>query len=114
MSLNKKQVQFTRTLARFLCWCFDNDYLVIGAEWYRTPAQARLYAEEGRGIVNSVHTKKLAVDLFRYKNGAISWDVEDYRAIGEKWKSMHPLARWGGDFKNRDAVHFSFVHNGVS
>ena len=113
MTLNEKQVEFSRTLARFLCWCFDNDYLVIVAEVYRTPYQARRYAEIGKGIVNSVHTKKLAADLFRYKNGVVTWDSEDYVAMGDKWKSMHPLARWGGDFQRRDAVHFSFIHNGV-
>lgn len=113
MSLNAKQAEFTRCLGRLLVWCEDNNIHVIGAELYRTPAQARLYASEGRGIVNSVHTKKLAIDLFIYKDGTVSWEMDDYAAIGAYWKSLNEVARWGGDFKNRDAVHFSFLHQGV-
>jgi hypothetical protein len=26
---------------------------------------------------------------------------------------MDPDARWGGDFRNRDCVHFSFEHGGT-
>jgi hypothetical protein len=86
---------------------------VILAEAFRTKEQAEIYAASGRGILNSVHRKKLAVDLFRYKDGTISWDVEDYTQLGQYWKTLHPDARWGGDFLGRrDAVHFSFEHNG--
>ncbi len=113
MSLNKKQVRFTATLGRFLVWCADNGFEVIGAELYRTPEQAEIYARQGKGIKKSVHRKKLAIDLFRLKDGTITWDTEDYRTMGEKWKTMDPDARWGGDMRRRDAVHFSFIHNGV-
>jgi hypothetical protein len=51
--------------------------------------------------------------MFRLLDGTVTWDIEEYRAAGEKWKTMHPLARWGGDFKRKDAVHFSFEHEGV-
>ncbi len=113
MGLNTKQAEFTYTMAKFLVWCHDNGFVVIGAELYRTPEQAEIYAKAGKGIKNSVHTKKLALDIFRLKDGTITWDKEDYREMGEKWKSMDERARWGGDFKKRDAVHFSFEHNGV-
>lgn len=113
MTLNDKQVEFSRTMAYFQVWCFENGYEFIEAESFRPVWVAEEYARRGLGIKGSVHTKKLARDLFRVKHGKISWDVEDYRDMGEKWKRMHPLARWGGDFKNRDAVHFSFEHQGV-
>jgi hypothetical protein len=114
VSLNQKQVEFMRTLAAFLSWCFARDIEVIGGELFRTPAQAEIYAEQGKGIRNSNHTKKLAIDLFRYKGGTVTWDTDDYQEMGQQWKSMHPMARWGGDFANRDAVHFSFWHQGVA
>jgi len=113
MSLNKKQVEFTKCVGRLLHAAHQQGIDVILAEAYRTPEQARWYAEQGKGIVNSVHTKKLAVDLFVYKDGTVSWDKADYSRLGGIWKALHPLARWGGDFKRRDAVHFSFFHNGV-
>jgi hypothetical protein len=114
MSLNKKQVRFTKTLGKFLVWCADNGFQVIAAELFRTPEQAAIYAKQGKGIKNSVHTKKLAVDLFLLKDGKITWNTEDYRPLGEKWISMDTDARWGGVFKNRDAVHFSFTHGGFA
>lgn len=113
MTLNEKQRLFTETFARWSVWCFDNGYPFILAEAFRPPWVAEEYARRGQGIKNSVHTKKLAVDVFRVVDGAVTWDTEDYRPIGEKWKSMHDLARWGGDFANRDAVHHSFEHGGV-
>lgn len=113
MTLNEKQVEFTATLGKFLVWCAKQGYLVILAEVFRTREQAEIYAKAKKGIKNSVHTKKLAADMFRYLNGTVTWKHEDYAAMGKKWKSMHPLARWGGDFKGRDAVHFSFEHKGV-
>jgi hypothetical protein len=113
VKLAEKQVEFTETMARFLVWCFDNKYQVIAAEWFRPPELAEIYVKQGKGIKNSVHTKKLALDIFLYKNSTVTWNTEDYRPLGEKWKTLHPLARWGGDFKGRDAVHFSFEHNGV-
>jgi hypothetical protein len=101
-----------RALTKLLAWAFDNGIELIGAELYRTKEQAEIYAASGRGILNSVHRLKLAIDLYRYKDGTVSWDAEDYRELGEKWKSLDDRARWGGDFRNRDAVHFSFEHRG--
>ena len=112
MTLNQKQAEFTRTLGHFIVWCFRNDYEVIGAELYRTKEQAEIYVKQGKGILNSVHRLKLAIDLFRVINGVVSWDVEAYEPLGKQWKTMHPDARWGGDFKGRDCVHFSFEHQG--
>ena len=113
MGLNAKQAEFTICLAELIVWAFDNDFPLILAEAYRTPEQAALNAENGTGISNSLHTKKLAADMFRVKGGTITWDNEEYEPVGEKWKSMHVDARWGGDFQSKDSVHFSFEHEGV-
>jgi len=113
MTLNQKQAEFFHTLCRFGVWCESEGIEFIGAELFRSPEQAAINAANGVGIKNSVHRKKLAIDLFRLVNGKISWNKEDYRKAGEKWKTFHPSARWGGDFRRRDAVHFSFEHNGV-
>ena len=114
MSLNEKQALFTRLIAELITWCFANGYPVIGAELYRTKEQAEIYAAQGKGIKNSNHRLKLALDLFRMKNGRVTWEDAEYLPIGEKWESMHPLCRWGGRFKRRDAVHFSLIHRGTA
>lgn len=113
MRLSEKQQVFTATLGKFLVWCSEQGYNIVLAEVFRTREQAEIYAAQGKGIKNSLHCLKLAADMFRFIDGRPTWNAEDYRVLGDKWKSMHPLARWGGDFKGRDAVHFSFEHNGV-
>ena len=113
MSLNAKQVEFTRNVGKLLQYASLSSQPVILAEAYRTPYQAAEYARTGKGIKNSAHCKKLAVDLFRFRDGTVSWHWHDYQSLGRYWCSLDPLNRWGGDFKNRDAVHFSMEHNGV-
>ena len=113
MGLNSLQQEFTEALGELLVWCSKNDYPVILAEAYRTKEQAEIYARTGKGIKNSAHCKKLAVDLFRVVDGKVTWDKEEYRPVGERWKAIHNLSRWGGDFVRRDAVHFSFEYRGV-
>jgi len=112
-TLNAKQAAFTAAVGQLLTAATARGIQVILAEAYRTPAQAALYAKQGKGIKNSNHTKKLAVDLFVMTGGSVSWDNEHYEVLAKIWKNIHPLARWGGDFAGRDSVHFSFEHNGV-
>jgi hypothetical protein len=113
MSLNKKQAEFSVCLAKLILFAEAQNTPVIVAEVFRSPEEAKRLHAAGKGIINSVHTKKLAADLFRLKNGTVSWDFNDYKPLGDYWKTLHPDARWGGDFiKLRDAVHFSFIHNG--
>lgn len=50
--------------------------------------------------VNSNHYLGLAQDFLLYKNGKYLTLSEDYKDLGEFWKTLHPLCRWGGDFKD--------------
>lgn len=114
MTLGEKQEEFTLTMARFLVWVYEcTPYRVRSGEWFRSREEAERLARLGAGIRNSQHCRKLAADIFLSHGGLVTWDYDDYLVLGEKWKTMHPLARWGGDFRNRDAVHFSFEHRGT-
>ena len=64
------------------------------------------------GLRHSVHLFGLAVDLYIIENGQISNDASKYEALASFWLKLNPLARWGGDFKNKDLGHFSFEWNG--
>ena len=113
MSLNAKQARFTYKIARLIVWANENlGVELIGSELFRTKEQAEIYAEAGTGIKNSVHRLKLALDMYAYMNGKIKWEGPVYDALGAKWKSMDPDARWGGDMRRRDVYHFSFYHKG--
>jgi hypothetical protein len=65
---------------------------------------ADLYAKQGKGIKNSLHLKRLAIDLNLFKDGAYLSDTESHRPFGEWWEAQDPLNRWGGRFK--DGNHY--------
>jgi hypothetical protein len=113
MSLNAKQARFLSKIAKLIVWANGQGIQLIGAELFRTPEQAAINAEKGVGIKNSVHRKKLALDMYIYKNNTILWSGPEYEKLGRKWETMAIDARWGGDFRRRDVYHFSFMHNGV-
>lgn len=114
MSLLEKQWLFAELLGEFLVWIKAHGYKVVGGDWHRTPAQAVANASTGAGILHSLHTLSLAQDLSLFMDGVYQRESEPYRPLGEYWKSLHPLCRWGGDFKTRqDGGHFSIEHEGI-
>ena len=115
MTLSEQQRLFMRLMGEFLVWIFQQPGMeVVGGELQRMQAQADANAASGAGISNSLHIKCLALDLMLFLNGVYKTDTESYRPLGEKWKSMHPLCRWGGDFHTRpDGDHFSMEWQGV-
>lgn len=103
-----------RLLGEFLVWIFQQPgFAVAGGQLQRTKAEALANAASGAGIANSLHLLCLAIDLMLFVNGVYKTDTESYRVLGDKWKSLHPLCRWGGDFHKPDGDHFSLEHEGV-
>ena len=113
MTLGEKQELFARLFGELIVWTYKQGYALRIGEVHRPQVTADHYAATGKGIRNSAHTRKLAADIFLVKHGKVTWDPEDYEVLGEHWESLHELCCWGGRFKNRDAVHFSILHNGV-
>lgn len=111
--LHDKQAEFSLMVAALITWAYEQDYEITLGEAYRTPEQAALNATTGSGIANSLHTKRLAIDLMLFRAGVYLTKSEEYKALGEKWKSLSPLNRWGGDFSKPDGNHFSIEHEGV-
>ncbi|MHC9057792.1 M15 family metallopeptidase [Pantoea sp. y20] len=112
MTLSEKQQLFAVMIANLILWASDKGLRVTFGEAYRTPEQARLNAGSGKGIANSLHTQRLAVDLNLFINGVYQEKSEAYLPLGEYWESQG--GSWGGRFKSRpDGNHFSLEHNGV-
>ena len=113
MTLGEKQRLFVWLIAKLIIWCYEQGYELTFAEAYRTPEQAALNAKHGSGITRTLHTLRLAIDLNLFVNHQYQTLSEAYRPLGEKWKSLHELCRWGGDFSTPDGNHFSLEHEGV-
>ena len=111
MTLGEKQELFTYLLAQLIVFAYGKGYKVRMGEVERSQEQAELNAKKGRGIANSLHTKRLAADLHLFKDGKYLTQTEDHRELGEFWESLHSLARWGGRFN--DGNHYSLEHEGV-
>lgn len=113
MGLVDKQDFFTGKLAELIRFAQDNGYQVTLGEAWRPDVTAEYYAKVGKGIANSLHTKRLAIDLNVFREGALL-SAPGYTELGEWWeKQSTPTYKctWGGRFN--DANHFSLEHEGV-
>ncbi|EJZ0211713.1 M15 family metallopeptidase [Escherichia coli] len=111
MKLSEKQQLFAVMIADLIHWAQEHGYRLTFGEAYRTPEQAALNAKTGKGIRNSLHTLRLAVDFNLFINGECQTDTDAYRPLGEYWESIG--GTWGGRFSRADGNHFSLEHNGV-
>ena len=107
MTLRQKQSIFIFLVARLIIFANENGYELTFGETYRTPEQADLNANNGIGIKNSLHTKRLAIDLNLFKNGKYLSTTESHKELGEWWERQHNNCRWGGRFN--DGNHYEFT-----
>ncbi len=113
LNLINKQKLFSPLVARLILKAGELGYEVTLGEAWRPPETAALYQQDGRGVSNSLHCIRLAIDLNLFKDGKWLNRTEDYRELGEWWEGQHELARWGGRFAKGDGGHFSLENNGV-
>lgn len=111
MTLSEKQQKFTVMIGQLIARAAELGCGLTFGEAYRTPEQAQLNAKSGKGIANSLHTQRLAVDFNLFVNGQYQTDSVAYRQLGEFWESIG--GSWGGRFSKPDGNHFSLEHNGV-
>lgn len=116
-SLGDKQRRFCRQLAEWLAWVHREGFAITFGEAYRTPEQAALNAKSGKGIGNSLHTQRLAVDLNLFRKDALgNWqwlnkgNEPEWLYVGQHWEGMGSDHAWGGRFG--DANHISIAHEG--
>ena len=106
--LHKNQTIFTKNVALLIEYIYQKEYAATFGEAYRTPEQAQIYATEGKGIIHSLHTLRLAIDLNLFDiSGNYLTDKSSYEPFGTYWKTLNPSNRWGGDFVHLvDSNHF--------
>jgi hypothetical protein len=136
--LLEKQARFARAVPRLLDYADSLGYHVTLGEAYRTDEQAEIHAlgfqgreqmaqlierafprfakalrnNTGNGIRNSLHTKRLAIDLQLFDKDW-RWITEDYAytLLADYWESLGNDHRAGVRFG--DTPHFSIEHEGV-
>lgn len=112
-TLRQKQSRFVRAVVQLLNRAHEMGYDVTFGECWRPTEMAELYAKQGKGTLNSLHTKRLAIDLNLFRGGVYLDLTEHHRKLGEFWKKLGPDHCWGGDFKPRpDGNHYSITHDG--
>ncbi len=118
--LAQKQIIFSRYLGLLLNEFYDH-HLLLGEVW-RSPETCALYAKEGKGIKDSVHSLRLAIDITIWTSQGPSIDKKVYQELALFWKELPQLypddiaitTCWGGDFTSFcDFYHYSIEHNGV-
>lgn len=116
MTLLEKQKHFPVLLSHLINFATNQGYdLTLGEAW-RSDETAELYAKAGKGIRNSLHGLRLAIDLNLFRGGVYLTNTEAYLPLGEYWESLSyngVECAWGGRFEKADGNHFSIAHNGV-
>lgn len=100
MTLHDHQFQFAQDVGRLIKFIQVEmlDHTFTLGEVYRTPEQAEIYFKEGKGIKDSLHCKKLAIDIQLFYKGEYLTKSEDYARLGCFWESLDAHNRWGGIF----------------
>jgi len=119
MSLSDKQWVFLQNVGNLIMWAAKNGYKLTGGELYRSEDQQWLYyngktIEEGELVtvprksktMNSKHLKRMAIDLNIFKNGVLTYDLNDVEPLGRYWESLNTNNRYGGFWKWKDVPHF--------
>ena len=108
MTLRQKQSKFVQMVGKLIEWAYANGYELTFGEAARTQEQASQNAATGKGISNSLHLIRLAVDFNLFVGGSYKTDTPSYKPLGEYWESIG--GAWGGRFN--DGNHFSLEHQG--
>jgi len=93
MSLRKKQSEFVRMVGKLIGYATGHGYELTFGDAFATSGHKK----------NSLHYKRLAIDLNLFKDGKYLTSTEDHCELGEYWESIG--GSWGGRFK--DGNHYS-------
>lgn len=108
MMLWQQQALFAKHVGLLIEHIFSMGYYCTLGDAFRSTEQAEIYANQGKGIKDSLHCKRLAIDLnLISQNGKYLTNYKDYERFGIFWESLDPENRWGGNFYTiKDGNHF--------
>jgi hypothetical protein len=106
--LRTKQSLFAVMVAQLIYKAQGMGYEVTLGEAWRDPEWAGILADRKKGLRNSLHCDRLAIDLNLFRHGEYLTAAEDYEPLGTWWKAIG--GSYGGDFGDHD--HFSLAWGG--
>ena len=99
MTIREKQSKFARDVAVLIQYIYAMGYEVTFGDAARMDCQGH--------APNSMHYKRLAIDLNLFKDGKYLRTTEDHEPFGVFWDKMGH--RWGGMFaKAKDGNHYEY------
>src|SRR5688572_32176383 len=113
MTLREKQSKFVNLIALLIVQAKNMGYELTFGEAWRSKEEAERLAKLGKGIKNSLHTSRLAIDFNLFKDGKFLTKTEDHKPLGEFWESLSTTeftCHWGGRFG--DGNHYSIGYQG--
>lgn len=113
MTLREKQSIFAELVTQLILKAEELGFQVTLGECYRSPEEAERLFKLGKGIKNSLHCIRLAIDINLFKDGKYLASTESHRPLGEFWESLDLEGKdikcvWGGRFG--DGNHYSIAH----
>ena len=120
MSLSKTQQDFTYDIMKLIEYAYSTGYQLTFGDAYRSPKAFGNQGQKGPyGRDRSAHKYRLAVDFNLFQDGLYLTGSNDYKPLGEYWKTLAEDNVWGGDFldkngKSRDGNHFSKRYRGIA
>lgn len=100
-----RQDLFLQRACKVIEYARSLGYLITEGEAERTAEQAEIYAKQGKGILDSKHRARLAMDLNFYRDGKLVADRVSLEPIGVYAEKIG--LHWGGRFKKLDdSRHF--------
>jgi len=99
VSLGEKQRSFLPMVAKLIEYAYAAGYELSLGAGYRDP-------KWGVGHPQSLHGRRLAIDLHLFKDGVYQRKTEVHEPLGEYWESLG--GTWGGRWG--DGNHYSLAH----
>lgn len=108
MSMVDEQWYFLQDVAQLILFAESIGVVCTGGELYRTEEQQKIYLNTGKSkTMNSMHLKRLAIDLNFFVDGELVYDHPKVIELGTYWESLDSKNQWGGFWTTfRDYPHF--------
>lgn len=100
-----RQDLFLQRACKVIEYARSLGYQITEGEAERTAEQAAVYAKQGKGILDSKHCQRLAIDLNFYREGKLISDRVILEPVGIYAETIG--LHWGGRFRKLDdSRHF--------